>query len=101
MQEFYCKVNETPGKVEKPLILNGEELKGGYYKDQHLRRIIYLAKAEVAEDIGGLICCLAGNLMLEDKEAGTLLANQLQPLVDTIKARYLPHLPRKGKLVSE
>jgi len=48
------------------------------------------AKAEVAEDIGGLICCLAGNLMMEDKEAGTLLAQQLQPLIDTIKLRYLP-----------
>jgi len=57
--------------------------------------LIQQAKAEVAEDIGGLVCCLAGNLMLEDKEAGALLAKQLQPLVDTIKLRYLPNLPRK------
>ena len=57
--------------------------------------LIEQAKAKVAEDIGGLICCLAGNLMLEDRKAGDLLASQLQPLVDTIKLRYLPHLPRK------
>lgn len=58
--------------------------------------LIEKARQEIAEDIGGLLCCLAGNLMMEDKEAGTLLAQQLQPLIDTIKARYLPHLPRKS-----
>ena len=63
--------------------------------EAHYEPLIQQAKAEVAEDIGGLVCCLAGNLMLEDKEAGALLAKQLQPLVDTIKLRYLPNLPRK------
>ena len=57
VRAIFCKVNETPGKMEKPPILNGEELKGGYYKEQHLRRIIYLAKTEIAEEIWDDVVC--------------------------------------------
>jgi hypothetical protein len=58
-------------------------------------RIWIRARKRVARDLGETLCCLAGNLMLEDRPAGTLLAQQLQPVVDYIKTRYLPELPRK------
>jgi len=61
----------------------------------HYEPIVQQAKENVAEDIGSLACCLIGNLMLEDMEAGDLLGSQLEPLINTIKLRYLPHLPRK------
>jgi len=48
----------------------------------------------VATDIGQMLCILAGNLMMEDKEAGSLLATQLQPIMDYLKTKYIPDLPR-------
>jgi hypothetical protein len=48
----------------------------------------------VATDIGQMLCVLAGNLMLENKEAGSLLARQLQPMMDYLKIKYIPDLPR-------
>ena len=53
------------------------------------------ARVETARDIGEMLCCLAGNLMLEHKEEGLLLAEQLQPLMDWLKGRYVPDLPTK------
>ena len=49
---------------------------------------------KTAKDIGETLCVLAGNLMLEDKEAGSLLAQQLQAVIDYIKTKYLPELPK-------
>jgi hypothetical protein len=52
------------------------------------------AKKLVATDIGETLCVLAGNLMMEDEKAGSLFAHQLQPIIDYIKTKYLPDLPR-------
>jgi len=96
---------------EKPPVLSDKELgkripKGFHYLLEYKEEIACFLQAqrddtyektrqETAQDIGETLCVLAGNLMMENKEAGTLLATQLQPVIDYIKAKYLPHLPRK------
>ena len=59
--------------------------------DQILSHIIPIIKAQERWAVGEELCCLIGNLMLEDKEAGILLGNQLNEYMKNyLKANYLP-----------
>lgn len=63
-------------------------------------QLIEQAMKDVANDIGQMLCVLAGNLMIENREAGYLLAHQLQPIMDYIKTKYLPEEPRNETVES-
>jgi hypothetical protein len=41
----------------------------------------------MAEDIGGKLCILVGNLMLEDMDKGKLLGEQLRPMFSLCQAK--------------
>jgi hypothetical protein len=45
-------------------------------------------RKETATEIGGWLCILIGNKMLEDMESGKLLASQLDCVIKQIKSHY-------------
>lgn len=56
----------------------GKEYEFVSAKDTIMAELKPIIEKQVRCEVGGELCCLIGNKMLEDKEAGKLLASQLE-----------------------